>query len=111
MPIYEDLAYFLVAIETNRLQSYSWGMALDRALLDRYFQAFLAGYFGKDEVPSAELGLFQVQALLDKWASQVEVPRAASERGPISVYENYASNVALRRSIKRTLEQLERHGS
>ena len=108
VPIYEDLAYFLVAVETNRLQSYSLGWAFSSKLMESWRRSFLNGYFGADAVPHRILGLFELQALLDKWASAQEARDTSEARsGALASYTNYASVAALERSAARVLEMLE----
>jgi Ser/Thr protein kinase RdoA (MazF antagonist) len=72
-PIYHDIAYFLMSLKTMRPQVYTQGLAFSTEHLRRYEQAFLAGYFGSDPLPVATIRLFEVQAVLDKWASTVEL--------------------------------------
>lgn len=72
--IYEDLGYFLLALKIH------WCRAFDRLLplridtTSEYEHAFLSGYFVGDSIPRAALRLYEVQALLDKWASFVVHP-------------------------------------
>lgn len=70
VPIYEDIAYFLVQLETNGLQIVTQGLAIGKKTLAAYQRDFLAGYFGDTDVPISLIRLFQVQLLLDSWASQ-----------------------------------------
>jgi hypothetical protein len=108
VPIYEDLAYFLVAVHTNRLQSYSMGMAFDKTMLARYCETFLTGYFGGDDVPRPAIRLFELQALLDKWSSQAEALESIiRRRSPFARYAHQASSGMLKRSISAALEALE----
>jgi aminoglycoside phosphotransferase (APT) family kinase protein len=84
-PVYEDLAYFLTALRTSRAQAYSLGLALGPTALARYEEAFLCGYFGAERVPLASIRLFEIEALLDRWAArasegEVQVGAAAALR-------------------------------
>ena len=67
-PIYEDIAYFLVQLKTNKLQVMTQGLAFEREQLQRYEAAFLEGYFDGEPVPREAIQLFEVLLLLDKWS-------------------------------------------
>lgn len=71
VPVYEDVAYFIVKLESNRLQIFSQGLAVHPRSIQSYSKAFLTGYFGVEEIPFDTLWLFEMQALLDSWCSQV----------------------------------------
>jgi hypothetical protein len=73
VPIYEDIAYFLIQLETNRLQVLTQGIAIHARTLAAYQREFLAGYFGETHIPIQVIRLFQIQSLLDSWASQVSI--------------------------------------
>jgi hypothetical protein len=75
-PIYEDIAYFLVGLRNRRIQVLTLGAAFSPAQLESFGQAFLRGYFGSPETPTA-LRLYEVLLLLEKWAAEV----ARSRRG------------------------------
>ena len=108
VPIFEDLAYFLVAIKTNRLQSYSLGWAFPAELLRGYRNSFLNGYFGSRPVPHESLLLFELQALLDKWSSATEtLDRGRGRSGGATRYTYFASSTLLKRSVSRILQELE----
>lgn len=66
--IYEDVGYFLTDLECSGIQVLSQGRALgERA--SRYAEVFLEGYFGRRDIPRAIVGLYEIQAMLDRWAS------------------------------------------
>lgn len=71
MPVYDDLARMIVAIETSRIQSSSFGLALRPAQLTTMGDAILAGY-GADEVDPAAVRVYAVLVLLDRWAARSE---------------------------------------
>jgi hypothetical protein len=73
VPIYEDIAYFLVQLETNGLQIISQGFAIHAKTVAAYQREFLAGYFGETHIPIEVIRLFQIQSLLDSWSSQVSI--------------------------------------
>jgi hypothetical protein len=70
-PIFEDIGYFLVGLETSRPQTYSQGWVFSPALVAECRRAFLEGYFGEREIPPAIITLFEIQSLLDKWSSKL----------------------------------------
>lgn len=70
-PIYEDIAYFLVALKANGMQTLTQGLAYPESWLDHYEAEFLAGYFDRQPVPYEAIRLYEIQALLDLWAFTV----------------------------------------
>jgi hypothetical protein len=71
-PIYEDIAYFLTRLETNRLQIFSFGLAVRAPVIHSCQEAFLSGYFQNNAVPIESLRLYQVSVLLDSWSAQLD---------------------------------------
>jgi hypothetical protein len=71
-PIYEDIAYFLIELKTNRLQVLSQGLAFSSERLGRYEREFLVGYFGRQPIPYSAIRLYEVLVLLNKWSSRVQ---------------------------------------
>ncbi len=70
-PVYEDIGYFLFNLQASAVQTYSQGWWLSQARLREFEQAFLAGYFGSSPFPQGAVRLFQLQALLYRWAAIV----------------------------------------
>lgn len=68
-PIYEDIGYFLTGLKTSYLQIFSQGLAFDSQQLSAYENEFLKGYFGSEPIPYQAVWLYEILALLDKWAS------------------------------------------
>lgn len=66
--IYEDLGYFLVSLKGSWPQVYSQGLAFHPRILAQYERTFLAGYFGKADVPRGAVRLYEIMAMLDKQA-------------------------------------------
>ena len=73
VPIYEDIAYFLVQLETNKLQVVTQGYAIHTRTMAAYQREFLAGYFGRAHIPIEIVQLFHIQLLLDSWSSQTTI--------------------------------------
>lgn len=71
MPIYEDLAYFLVGLLTTWPQVLSQGLAFSRKTLRHYEQEFLSGYFGREPIPRETIRLFKIKILLLKWSANL----------------------------------------
>ena len=69
VPIYEDIAYFLIQLETNGLQVLTQGIAFRAETIATYQRDFLAGYFDETQAPIELIRIFQVQLLLDSWSS------------------------------------------
>lgn len=70
-PIFEDIGYFLVGLETSRPQTYGQGYAFSAGLIADCRRAFLDGYFDERGVPLAIITLFEIQSFLDKWSSKL----------------------------------------
>src|SRR5215207_2546562 len=68
-PIYEDIGYFLNGLKMAYPQVISQGLLFRSSQLDAYEQAFLKGYFGSRTIPYPIIQLYEILALLDKWAS------------------------------------------
>ncbi len=73
--IYEDIAYFLSQLKTNKWQAVTLGLAFDSQILEGYKRAFLAGYFRKEPIPYKEIALFEILMVLDKWIAQMIAQR------------------------------------
>jgi hypothetical protein len=69
VPIYEDIAYFLVGMKTSWQQILTFGFGHRKIDMDLYQQAFLSGYFDNDPIPYGAIRLFEFQALLDRWSA------------------------------------------
>jgi aminoglycoside phosphotransferase (APT) family kinase protein len=68
-PPYEDLAGFLVSLETSRVNTATRGLVFGRAV-ERLEPAFLAGYFGSAPVPRRAIRLYELLLVLDKWSAR-----------------------------------------
>lgn len=82
-PIFEDLATFVLGARLFRPQAYLSGLLFPEADLDRVEQRLLRGYAGGvGDVGTAQIDLYSVLLLLDKWAS-VLAPLGNRSRGRI----------------------------
>jgi hypothetical protein len=68
-PIYEDIGYFLTGLKMTSEQVASHGLVFGPDQLQEYEHAFLKGYFEQKPIPYPAIRLFEMLALLDKWAS------------------------------------------
>jgi hypothetical protein len=68
-PIYEDIGCFLANLWCSWPQVVSPGAGFRRTHMAAYEQSFLNGYFHDGPVPVGAVRLYEVQALLDLWAS------------------------------------------
>jgi aminoglycoside phosphotransferase (APT) family kinase protein len=76
-PAYEDIAAFLVALRTGRLNAAVGGLALARSI-DRLEASFLEGYFGASPVSRNPIRIYELLLTLDKWAARVVRSGSAS---------------------------------
>jgi len=105
-PIYEDIAYFLLSLHSNRWQVVSQGFAFRGARLSAYEKAFLDGYFADAIPPLSLISLFEIQALLNKWSSQFSLIQTG-RRGPFKELQLGITNRYYRRYMRRLLTSLE----
>jgi hypothetical protein len=70
-PIYEDLAYLLVALKAKWSQVLSQKLVYDSRQFAVYEREILSGYFGQSPIPYRIIRLYQVQTLLVRWSSKV----------------------------------------
>lgn len=70
-PIYEDIGYFLTGFKLTYPQVISQGFLFSSSQLRTYEHAFLRGYFESSRIPYNRIRLYEILALLDKWASLV----------------------------------------
>lgn len=68
-PPYEDLATFLVALDTSRPNAATRGALFGRAI-EQLETPFLAGYFGSEPVPRRAIRVYELLLLLDKWSAR-----------------------------------------
>jgi len=83
IPIYEDLAYFLVGVKSLGVQVVSMGRALGPQRVGDWEGAFLQGYFGQDGPPIAPIRLFEIESILARWASAAHRWRQARGVGRV----------------------------
>jgi aminoglycoside phosphotransferase (APT) family kinase protein len=79
-PPYEDLAGFLVALETSRANAATRGLLFGRAV-ERLEPAFLTGYFGSEPVPRNAIRVYELLLVLDKWSARVSRNRTLAGIG------------------------------
>jgi hypothetical protein len=81
-PIYADLAYFLFSVDAARPQVYTGGLMFGKSTVDAWRAEFLRGYFEDDPIPAGAIALFEVDALLDRWAAEAaRVATAGANKG------------------------------
>src|SRR6266540_3132635 len=78
VPMYKDLAYFLLLVKSMPIRSYSLGTLIDGAAVASWERAFLSGYFGQATVPLQAIRLFEIEACLRKWAERASTCRQSA---------------------------------
>jgi aminoglycoside phosphotransferase (APT) family kinase protein len=68
-PAFEDLAGFLVALQTSRANAATRGLLFGRTI-ERLEPAFLTGYFGSEPVPRNAIRVYELLLVLDKWSAR-----------------------------------------
>ena len=101
--IYEDIALFIAALRTSKVQALTRRAAYSASVLDRQEHAFLSGYFADEEAPRAVIALFTVQALLDKWCAQIE--GVAATNGGVSRLGRFYASSSIEWLLERELER------
>jgi hypothetical protein len=69
--IYRDVACFLANLRWSRLSGLAGGAVFHLARSNEYRKAFLAGYFGDAARCSGAIHLYEIQAILERWATVV----------------------------------------
>jgi hypothetical protein len=106
-PLYEDIGYFLVALQTGEVQMYSQGLWLTEALLQEFETAFLDGYFESARLPRQAVRLFEVQSLLYRWAAIAHgSQKSAGIRRLVKRCRLVAQNSFLLHHLRRLVKQL-----
>jgi hypothetical protein len=85
VPIYEDLARFVMGIRSVGLQVISLGMAYKRLRLNQYEASVLEGYFPGGSSPIRTIQLYEMLILLDKWAALLARSRPTGIRYRIAM--------------------------
>ncbi len=68
-PAFEDLAGFLVALQTSRANAATRGLLFGRTI-ERLEPAFLTGYYGSEPVPRNAIRVYELLLVLDKWSAR-----------------------------------------
>ncbi|MCH8829232.1 MAG: phosphotransferase, partial [Planctomycetes bacterium] len=68
-PTVEDLAHFLVHLKGHKLQMLGRGLPFPARKLAALEGEFLRGYFGDDEIPLRAIRLFEMKAVVARWAA------------------------------------------
>jgi len=71
VPIYDDIALFVIELEANWRQVLSNGLAFRASTLERYRQQFVQGYFEADPVPEESINLFMIKSMLHRWSAHI----------------------------------------
>lgn len=101
-PIYEDIAWFLTALKAYYLQAYSQGFAFSPRRVNHLEQEFLAGYFATDKIPVAEIRLYEILRLLERWSAKAT--RNQSRSGPMGKVKAALVNRFFSKTIRGLLE-------
>lgn len=106
-PIYNDLSYFLYALDSPLLPIRHKG-GIRGPEIARCRAEFLAGYFGGDAVPSAAITLFELRLLLQLWA-RTAASASHSSVGRLRYRAKLAiKNPLFRRAARKRLDRVER---
>jgi len=81
-PPFEDLAGFLVALQTSRANAATRGLLFGRTIA-RLEPAFLSGYYGSEPVPRTAIRVYELLLVLDKWAARANRNRTLRGVGRI----------------------------
>jgi hypothetical protein len=76
--MYRDLGYFLGDLRCSVLPALARGQLRHGWRLVDHREAFLRGYFGGSQIPQESIRLYEVQAMLERWASIVSEWHAAA---------------------------------
>jgi aminoglycoside phosphotransferase (APT) family kinase protein len=80
---FRDIGYFLGDLRCSILGALARGAVFQVSRHREYRNAFLAGYFGNEAVPSAVVTLFEIQHLLERWSAAVARVSASRRPAPL----------------------------
>ena len=80
---FRDIGYFLGDLRCGILGALARGAVLQVSRHREYRNAFLAGYFGDEAVPSAVVTLYEIQHLLERWSAAVARANASRRPAPL----------------------------
>jgi len=81
-PVEEDIAYFLVGLDTLKQRVLAGGLAIRSSTLDAVKQSFLDGYCAYGQFSSRILLLFRLLDLMQRW---IEVLDALVRKAPDTI--------------------------
>ena len=81
-PPFEDLAGFLVALQTSRANAATRGLVFGRTIANLE-PPFLSGYYGSEPVPRTAIRVYELLLVLDKWAARANRNRTLRGVGRI----------------------------
>ena len=103
----EDIAYFLLLVETIPPMFIDRQLAVGRALLAEVRSAFLAGYFQGRDIPTEALQVYEMLVATEKWVSVAHsCTRATGVRRTAKSLRLRIQQRALRRRIVRISNEL-----
>ena len=94
VPIHEDISYMLYMLKAGRWELPAAGRHLAGARSAMFEREFVAGYFADGDIPWPCIRLFEIQTVLDKWASAVH---------------SWHRSAGLRRGLKRIRLAVQNH--
>ena len=101
-PIYVDLAHFLMSLECAGAQVRTAGLWFSPGVIEDWKRSFLDGYGRGSRAALDAIKLFEIQMVLDKWASVTLRTRLAGS-GLLNRQRNRAWSVFLERYLRRLL--------
>lgn len=72
VPVYEDLARFLVGIRLLGARVHTRGAAYSRRRVEEHEQEVIDGYWTEQPVPGPQVRCYELLVLLDKWSALVD---------------------------------------
>lgn len=101
-PIYVDLAHFLMSLECAGAQVRTAGLWFSPGVLEDWKRSFLEGYGRGSRAALDAIKLFEIQMVLDKWAS-VTLRTRLTGSGLLNPQRDRAWSVFLERYLRRLL--------
>ncbi len=106
-PIYEDIGYFLNNIRTSWFQIATLGLVYSPKRIAAYEKAFLAGYFQDTPIPYPQIKIFEILALLDKWADAIDRANTDSSRKLLKPIILTLTSLYTKKRLKQLLREIQ----
>jgi len=108
-PIYEDIGYFLNNIRTSWFQITTLGLFFSLQRIVAYEKAFLSGYFQDSPIPYPQIKIYEILALLDKWADVVDRANTNTNRKLLKPIILTLTAIYTKKHLTQLIKEIQQH--